>query len=99
MLEPNTKYGYDKEIILCLRGVTGFPMLYLKCEPFDVNLIGAKISTDENGNATLEGWDKVEFLNEDGTVREESRPYISGFNKFIDDKPVIYEICFPDEEV
>lgn len=101
MLEPNMKYGYDKKITLCLRGVTGLPMLDLKCEPFNVNLEGVKITTDENGTPTIEGWDEAIFLNEDGSIKEISRPYIgslNSFDEFIDDRKVLFKVYFPDDE-
>lgn len=54
-IEPNTKYGYDCPITLCLPSV-------------NVCIEGAKISTDENANPKLEDWDEIIFSNKDEKI-------------------------------
>ena len=101
-LQPNTQYGYDHPITLCLRGVTKFPFLDAKCEPVDIDLKGAKISTDENGNPTLESWEEVVFLNEDGSIKRIDSPYMNRLNvidDYTDGDKVLYEIYIPEDSI
>lgn len=93
------KYGYDKPMTLCLRGVTGFPLLNTQHQPIDINLIGARVTIEEDGNFVIDGFDSIEFLNEDGSIREiHDVPYISSLNTNIGGKKALCTISIPEEE-
>ncbi len=101
-MQPNLKYGYNRPITLCLRGVTGIGNL-MSNVPFNVNLIGAKITTDNEGNPTIESWEDAIFVKDDGSIdwkymelMEGHRKSKPGFYDFTDTKKSLFTIVFDE---
>ena len=65
------RFGDNELVDLLLRGVTISLSSGDKCEPFDMELIGAKISVDTNGNHIIESYKKAVILGLGESTKEE----------------------------
>lgn len=80
MMQPNSKYGYDEPMTVCLRGVT-FAGNFKSNIPFNVDLKGAKITTDDKGRPTIQSWEETIFVKDDGAIDWEMMKSVEGFPK------------------